>query len=145
MRTAPYFKQETSMAAGYARKENAVYDIYGRFADRDIGECPFCKNPEPKWLYREEWKLLGNNSVYFKCPRCESELMVPKDDITGLSFSKASSSGKKKARQGKVMNEPYVTVIKIGFEYKNAKNMLLVGEEMTVSQLKKRADEMRSV
>ena len=43
------------------------------------------------------------------------------------------------------MNEPYVTVIKIGFEYKNAKNMLLVGEEMTLSQLKKRADEMRSV
>ena len=37
------------MAAGYARKENAVYDIYGRFADRDIGECPFCKNPEPKF------------------------------------------------------------------------------------------------
>jgi hypothetical protein len=133
------------MAEEYTRKEDAVYDIYQRFADKDIGECPFCQNKEPKWLYREEWKLLGNNSVYFKCPCCESELMVPKDDITGLSFSKASSSGKKKARQGKVMNEPYVTVIKIGFEYKNAKNMLLVGEEMTVSQLKKRADEMRSV
>ena len=53
------------MAEEYTRKEDAVYDIYQRFADKDIGECPFCQNKEPKWLYREEWKLLGNNSVYF--------------------------------------------------------------------------------
>ncbi len=133
------------MSEEYTRKENALYDIAQRFADKDIGQCPFCRCREPEWLYREEWKLFGNNSVYFKCPNCGSELMVPKDDITGLSFSKASASGKKKARLGKIMNQPYVTVIKIGFEYKNAKNMLLVGEEMTLSELKKRAEETRSI
>ena len=97
--------------------------------------CPFCKTEEPKWLTREEWKLFGNN-YYFKCPHCQSELMATKDDVTGLSYTTASPSGKKKKKAGKILNQPYITIVKIGLSAKTQENMLLQGEELTIPELK---------
>ena len=124
------------MAESYNRKDNAAYNLAQSFADEKIGSCPFCKSKNPGWLTREEWKVFGGNLCYFKCPLCESELMIPKDDVTGLSYSKASASGKKKLKEGKVGNLPYVTVIKIGLTVKNHQNMLLQHEEMPLPKLK---------
>ncbi len=123
------------MAEGYVRKNESLYDIPQQFADRQIGECPFCKTKEPKWLTREQWKLMGND-YYFKCPVCGSEFMATKDDVTGLSFSKASRSGKKKAAAGKIMNAVYITVLKIGIDVKTHENALLQGEELPLEKLK---------
>lgn len=124
----------------YIRKENAMCSIPQRFADEKIGKCPFCKTAEPKWLYREEWKLFGSK-YYFKCPCCESEIMVMKDDVTGLAYAPKSAAGKKKARQGKILNQPYLTVVKIGYSVKTPQNMMLIGEEMTLSELRSRTGE----
>lgn len=129
------------MASEYIRKENAYCDIPQDFADKKIGKCPFCKVEEPKWLVKDEWKLIGGN-YYFKCSNCETELMATKDDVTGMSFSPASSSGKKKKKAGKIMNEPYITIVKIGLSAKTHENILLQGEEMTLTELKKIADEL---
>lgn len=82
-------------------------------------------------------KLVGSNNYHFKCPCCESEFMVPKDDVTGLSFTKTSYSGKQKAKAGKVLNVPYVTVTKIGLSVKTQQNMILKDEEIPLPDLKK--------
>ena len=126
------------MAAEYTRRENVMCDIPQDFADKKIGACPFCKVEEPKWLVKEEWKLLGSN-YYFKCPHCETELMATKDDVTGLALTVASAQGKKKMKAGKIVNEPYLTVVKIGFSAKTHENVLLQGEELTIKQLKELA------
>lgn len=123
------------MAEEYTRVKNAVCNIPQDFADKKIGRCPFCKTEEPKWLTREEWKLFGNN-YYFKCPHCQSELMATKDDVTGLSYTTASPSGKKKKKAGKILNQPYITIVKIGLSAKTQENMLLQGEELTIPELK---------
>ena len=123
------------MASEYTRIENAMCNIPQDFADKKIGPCPFCKTEEPKWLVKEEWKLLGNN-YYFKCPHCETELMSTKDDVTGLALTVASAQGKKKKKAGKIVNEPYVTVIRIGLSAKTHENALLLGEELPIKQLK---------
>lgn len=127
------------MASEYTRRENAICDIPQDFADKRIGSCPFCKTEEPKWLVKEEWKLFGNN-YYFKCPHCETELMSTKDDVTGMSLTAASASGKKKQKAGKIVNEPYLTVVKIGLAAKTHDNILLQGEELTIPQLKELAN-----
>lgn len=129
------------MAETYTRDESSKCNIPQDFADKKIGKCPFCKTEEPKWLVREEWKLFGNN-YYFKCPHCETELMSTKDDVTGMSFSTATSSGKKKKNAGKIMNQPYVTIIKIGISAKTHENVLYQGEDMPLPQLKKLADKL---
>lgn len=129
------------MAENYTRNNESTCNIPQDFADKKIGKCPFCKVEEPKWETREEWKLLGNN-YYFRCPHCETELMATKDDVTGLSFSTASSSGKKKKKAGKIVNEPYITILRIGLSAKTHENVLLQGEEMTLKELKKIADEV---
>ena len=126
------------MAAEYTREENAFCNIPQDFADKKIGACPFCKVEEPKWLVKEEWKLFGNN-YYFKCPHCETEFMATKDDITGLALTTASPAGKKKQKAGKIVNEPYLTVVKIGLKAKTHENILLQGEELTIPQLKELA------
>lgn len=127
------------MASEYTRNENAICDIPQDFADKRIGACPFCKTEEPKWLVKEEWKLFGNK-YYFKCPHCETELMATKDDVTGMSLTVASASGKKKQKEGKIVNEPYLTVIRIGLSAKTHDNVLLQGEELTIPQLKELAN-----
>lgn len=127
------------MASEYTRRENAICDIPQDFADKRIGSCPFCKTEKPKWLVKEEWKLFGNN-YFFKCPHCETELMATKDDVTGLSLTAASASGKKKQKAGKIVNEPYLTVVKIGLEAKTHENILLQGEELTIPKLKELAN-----
>lgn len=127
------------MAAEYTREENAFCNIPQDFADQRIGSCPFCKAEEPKWLVKEEWKLFGNN-YYFKCPHCETELMATKDDVTGMALTTASAAGKKKQKAGKIVNEPYLTVVKIGLVAKTHDNVLLQGEELTIPQLKELAN-----
>ncbi len=123
------------MASEYTRRENAMCDIPQEFADQRIGQCPFCKTAEPKWLVKEEWKLLTSN-YYFKCPVCESELMATKDDVTGLSLTTASAQGKKKKKAGKDVNQPYLNIIKIGLKVKTPENVILQGEEVTIPQLR---------
>ena len=123
------------MAAEYTRRDNAFCDIPQDFADKKIGQCPFCKTEEPEWLTKEEWKLMGNN-YYFKCPHCESELMATKDDVTGMSLTTASGSGKKKQKAGKIVNQPYITIVKIGLKAKTPENVILQGEEVTITQLR---------
>ena len=122
--------------AEYIREEGKKVNIPLDFAEKKIGNCPFCKTEDTKWLYKEEWKFLGSNDTYFKCPHCESELKMWTDDVTGLAFSPVSPSGKKKKNQGKIQNEVYVTIEKIGLSVKTPQNMLWVGEEMPLSQLK---------
>lgn len=124
------------MADSYKRKESAGYNLAQSFADEKIGPCPFCNTENPGWLTREEWKVFGGSLCYFKCPVCESELMIPKDDVTGMSYSKATAGGKKKLKEGKIGNLPYVTVMKIGLTVKNHQNMLLQHEEMPLPKLK---------
>ena len=63
--------------------------------------------------------------------------MVPKDDVTGLSFTKNSYSGRQKAKAGKVLNVPYVTVARIGLRVKTQQNMILKDEEIPLPELKK--------
>ena len=41
------------------------------------------------------------------------------------------------------MNEPYVTVVKIGFSAKTHENILLQGEDMPVRKLKQVMEELR--
>lgn len=125
------------MAGEYTREEGAMCNIPQDFADKKIGSCPFCGEEHPRWLVKEEWKVIGSNNYYFKCPECESELMVPKDDVTGMSFTKNTCSGKQKMKAGKIMNMPYVTIIKIGLSAKTSENMLLKDEEIPLDQLKK--------
>lgn len=126
--------------AEYARDDSKKIDIPRDFADQKIGKCPFCKTEEPKWLYKEEWKLIGSNISYFKCPHCESELKAISDDVSGLAFSPASPSGKKKMQAGKIQNAVYMTIEKIGLSVKTPQNMLWVGEELPLEQLKEWTD-----
>ena len=123
--------------------ENETFNIQQQFAAKQIGACPFCGTENPGWLVREEWKLLGSNEYYFKCPHCETELMVLKDDVTGMAFTKNTPSGRKKASEGKIMNVPYVTVVKIGLSAKTHENILLQGEDMPVRKLKQMMEELR--
>ncbi len=123
------------MASEYTRREGAMCDIPQDFADKRIGQCPFCKTEEPKWLVKEEWKLLGSN-YFFKCPNCETELKVTKDDVTGLALTVASPAGKKKQKAGKEVNQPYVNIVKIGLKVKTPENIILQGEEVTIPQLR---------
>lgn len=125
------------MGGEYKREEGGMCNIPQDFADNKIGSCPFCKAESPGWLTREEWKMIGSNNFYFKCPKCESEFMVPKDDVTGLSFTKNSYSGKQKAKAGKKMNVPYVTIVKIGLRVKTPQNMMLKDEEIPLPMLKR--------
>ena len=122
--------------AEYNRDNNKKIDIPRDFADQKIGMCPFCKKEDPQWLYKEEWKLIGSNDTFFKCPHCETELKVISDDVSGLAYSPVSPSGKKKKAAGKIQNEPYVTIIKIGLSVKTPQNMLWAGEEMPLKQLR---------
>lgn len=122
--------------AEYNRDNSRKIDILRDFADQKIGMCPFCKKEDPQWLYKEEWKLIGSNDTFFKCPHCETELKVISDDVSGLAYSPVSPSGKKKKAAGKIQNEPYVTIIKIGLSVKTPQNMLWAGEEMPLKQLK---------
>ena len=122
--------------AEYNRDNSRKFDIPRDFADQKIGMCPFCKKEDPQWLYKEEWKLIGSNDTFFKCPHCETELKVISDDVSGLAYSPVSPSGKKKKAAGKIQNEPYVTIIKIGLSVKTPQNMLWAGEEMPLKQLK---------
>ena len=131
------------MAEGYERKEGAMCNIPQDFADKKIGKCPFCGTQEPKWLVKEEWKFFYSNNYYFKCPACETELMVSKDDVTGLGYTTASPAGKRKKKDGKIMNQPYVTVVKIGLSAKTHENMILQGEELPLVQLKNVCGEMK--
>ena len=62
--------------------------------------------------------------------------MATKDDVTGLALTVASPAGKKKQKAGKIVNEPYLTVVKIGLKAKTHENILLQGEELTIPQLK---------
>lgn len=126
--------------AEYMREEDRKVNIPMEFADKKIGMCPFCKTEEPKWLYKEEWKLIGSNDMYFKCPHCESELKIQSDDVSGLAFSPVSPSGKKKKQAGKIQTAVYVKVEKIGLSVKTPQNMLWVGEEMPLEQLKEWTD-----
>ena len=122
--------------AEYNRDNSRKIDIPRDFADQKIGMCPFCKKEDPQWLYKEEWKLIGSNDTFFKCPHCETELKVISDDVSGLAYSPVSPSGKKKKAAGKIQNEPYVTIINIGLSVKTPQNMLWAGEEMPLKQLK---------
>lgn len=122
--------------AEYNRDDSKKIDILRDFADKKIGQCPFCKTEEPHWLYKEEWKLIGSNDSFFKCPHCESEFKFISDDVSGLAYSPASPSGKKKKAAGKIQNEPYVTIVKIGLTVKTSENMLWKDEEMPLAQMK---------
>lgn len=120
--------------ANFIREENTMYSIPQTFADKNFHRCPFCKGMHPKWLVKEEWKLLGKN-YFFKCPSCGSILKVSQDDVTGLSFTTTSFSGKLKKSKGKENRQIYVTIEKIGLSVKTHENALLDGEELTLQEL----------
>lgn len=66
------------MAGEYTRENGSMCNIPQDFADQKIGSCPFCGTEDPGWLTKEEWKVIGSNNYYFKCPCCDSEFKVPK-------------------------------------------------------------------
>ena len=45
--------------AGFERNENTLYSVPLRFAEVKLRSCPLCGQEQPKWLVKEEWKLLG--------------------------------------------------------------------------------------
>ena len=108
--------------------ERMQCDNCGHVYDKDEGDAKNNVAPGTAW---------ADVPADFKCPECESELMVPKDDVTGMSFTKNTYSGKQKMKAGKIMNMPYVTIIKIGLSAKTSENMLLKDEEIPLDQLKK--------
>lgn len=127
------------MGNNYTRDENAMSNIPQDFADRNFKKCPFCKAEEPKWMVREEWKLLGKN-YYFKCPSCESILRASQDDVTGLSFTTKSFAGQMKKYKGKESRTVYITVEKIDYKVRTVENMVLEGAEIPLEELVKIAE-----
>lgn len=121
--------------ADFKRNENTMYSIPQRFADEKIGRCPFCKCDKPRWLVKEEWKLLGKN-YHFKCPHCGSILMASQEDVTGLSFTTKSFAGQMKKYKGKDNKTIYVKIVNIGLSVKTPDNIILQGEEMALEELK---------
>ena len=96
--------------------------------------CPLCGEKEPKWLLKEEWKLLGKQ-YHFKCPACGSILQVSQDDVTGLSFTTNTLAGQMKKYKGKDNKKVYVTVEKISLAVRTPENMALEGAEATLEEL----------
>lgn len=125
--------------ADFKREDQTMYSIPQRFAEQHFKRCPFCRMEEPGWLVKEEWKLMGKN-YYFKCPNCNSILKVAQDDVTGLSFTTASFSGKRKKSKGKDNRQIYVTVEKIDLRVKTQQNALLEGAEFSLDELKDHTD-----
>lgn len=124
------------MAGGYVRDENTMYSVPLRFADTKLTHCPFCGAEAPKWLVKNEWKLLGR-IYHYLCPHCESVLQVTQDDVTGLSFTSASFSGKMKQRQGKQGRTIYVKVETIGYSARTHENVIYEGADIPLEELMK--------
>lgn len=120
--------------AEFTRKEDAMYNIPQRFADTNLKKCPLCGEKKPKWLVKEQWKLLGKD-YYFKCPACGSILKASQDDVTGLSFTTKTFAGQMKKYKGKENRKVYITIDKIDLSVKTRENMVLEGEELSLDEL----------
>ena len=120
--------------AEFTRKEDAMYNIPQRFADTNLKKCPLCGEKKPKWLVKEQWKLLGKD-YYFKCPACGSILKASQDDVTGLSFTTKTFAGQMKKLRGKENRVIYLTIEKIDLSVKTRENMVLEGEELSLDEL----------
>ncbi len=122
----------------FKRDTKSMYSVPQRFADTTFKQCPFCKENEPEWLVRDEWKLLDRD-YYFKCPACGSIMKVAQSDVTGLAFTKATMAGQLKSSKGKDNRTVYVVVEKVGLSVRNEKNSSLEGTELSLSELKELA------
>ena len=122
------------MAGGFERNENTMYSVPLSFADRQLKHCPLCGADAPKWLVKDEWKLMGR-LYHFLCPECESILMVSQDDVTGLSFTTHSAAGKFKRYKGKDNRTIYVKVESIGFKARTAENVIYEGADIPLQNL----------
>lgn len=120
--------------AEFTRKEDAMYNIPQRFADTNLKNCPLCGEIKPKWLVKEQWKLLGKD-YYFKCPSCGSILKAAQEDVTGLSFTTKTFAGQMKKFKGKENRTIYLTIEKIDRSVKTGENMVLEGEEFPLEEL----------
>ena len=118
----------------FKRDTGSMYDIPQRFADTTFRICPFCKEQEPKWLTRDEWKLL-DREYYFKCPVCGSIMKAAQSDVTGLSFTTASMAGQFKKFKGKENRTVYIKVEKVGLSVRNEKNCSIEGAEVPLTEL----------
>lgn len=126
--------------AGFERNENTLYSVPLRFADLKMKRCPLCGTRQPKWLVKEEWKILGK-IYHFMCPECRSILKVSQDDVTGMSFTTATMSGQLKKYKGKDNKKIYVTVEKIGLQARTPENVRLEGVEASLEELWEAFDE----
>lgn len=120
--------------AGFERKENALYSIPMRFAELKMKRCPICGEAEPKWLVKEDWKVLGK-IYHFMCPQCRSVLRVSQNDVTGMSFTTATMAGQLKKYKGKDNKKIYATVEKIGPQARTPENVQLEGMEASLEEL----------
>lgn len=120
--------------AGFERNEDTLYSVPLRFAEVKLKKCPLCGEEKPRWLVKEEWKLLGK-LYHFMCPQCGSILRISQDDVTGFSFTTATLSGKRKKHKGKDSRKIYVTVEKIGLQARTAENIRLEGAEASLEEL----------
>ena len=120
--------------AGFERNENTMYSVPLRFADLKLKRCPLCGEEKPKWLVKEEWKLLTKD-YHFLCPQCGSILKVSQDDVTGLSFTTITLVGKLKKYRGKDLRRIYVTVEKVALSVRTPERAALEGAELTVEEL----------
>lgn len=125
----------------FIRDEKRYCDISGSFAERNLPKCPFCGAEQPKWLWKTEWQLGGQQygligrMYWFKCPECKSILKVREGDVTGYAFSKATFEGMVKKQQKKALRTVYVMVEKIGDCVKNEENQKLSGMELPLPEL----------
>lgn len=120
--------------AGFERNENTLYSVPLRFAEVKLRSCPLCGQEQPKWLVKEEWKLLGKQ-YHFMCPQCGSILRVSQDDVTGFSFTTATLSGQLKKYKGKDNKKIYITVEKIGLQVRTPENAGIEGAEVPIEEL----------
>jgi len=125
----------------FVRDESKYCNIPRDFADYKMRRCPICGEIRPKWLMKDEWKLLGQ--VYgffgrifsFKCPECGSILKVREGDVSGYAFSKSTLEGLVKKQRGKDLLTVYVFVEKIGDGVRNEENAALEKREFPLPEL----------
>lgn len=120
--------------AGFVEADRGTYSIPGSFAQKNLKKCPFCSQENPKWLIREEWKLLGSY-YHFKCSSCGSILRADKDDVTGMSFTTHTFAGQMKKYKGKENKVIYVQVEKLNLDERYKKFRYLIGQELTLAEL----------
>ncbi len=119
----------------FKRDTASMYDIPQRFADTTFTICPFCKEKNPKWLTRDEWKLL-DREYYFKCPACGSVMKAAQSDVTGLAFTTATMAGQFKKFKGKENRTVYIKVETVGISVRSDENRRLEGAELSLAELK---------